>query len=38
MGMRGVFRPHAHSPALGGVRPDAIIQALSELPALIAGW
>jgi HAD superfamily hydrolase (TIGR01509 family) len=38
MGMRGVFRPHAHSPALEDVKPDATIRALSELPALIAGW
>ncbi|HEY6876605.1 MAG TPA: HAD family hydrolase [Polyangiales bacterium] len=38
LGMRGVWRPHARSPALGDVKPDAIIASLSELPALIAGW
>ncbi|HEX5657793.1 MAG TPA: HAD family hydrolase, partial [Polyangiales bacterium] len=38
VGMRGVFRPHANSPALGDVKPDATIRALGELPALIAGW
>jgi HAD superfamily hydrolase (TIGR01549 family) len=35
LGMRGVWRPHLGSPALGEVRPDAVIQRLSELPALI---
>ncbi|MET0286001.1 MAG: HAD family hydrolase [Polyangiales bacterium] len=38
VGMRGVWRPHAHSPELADVKPDAIIQALSELPALTARW
>jgi putative hydrolase of the HAD superfamily len=36
LGMRGVWRPHPGSPALGDVRPDAVIQQLSELPALVA--
>lgn len=38
VGMRGVFRPHAHSPALGDVRPDATIATLGELPSIVAGW
>jgi putative hydrolase of the HAD superfamily len=38
VGMRGVLRPHAHSPELGDVKPDAVIQRLAELPALIARW
>jgi putative hydrolase of the HAD superfamily len=38
LGMRGVWRPHSRSPALGDVRPDATIQSLHELPALLAGW
>jgi HAD superfamily hydrolase (TIGR01549 family) len=38
IGMRGVWRPHPASPALGDVRPDAVIEQLSELPALVAGW
>jgi HAD superfamily hydrolase (TIGR01509 family) len=37
-GMRGVFRPHPRSPALGQVRPDAVIESLTELPALITRW
>lgn len=36
LGMRGVWRPHSGSPELAEVRPDATIQRLSELPALIA--
>lgn len=36
LGMRGVWRPHSGSPAIGDVRPDAVISRLSELPALIA--
>jgi putative hydrolase of the HAD superfamily len=36
VGMRGVWRPHSGSPELGDVVPDAIIQALAELPALVA--
>jgi len=36
LGMRGVWRPHAGSPPLGDVRPDAVIQRLAELPALIS--
>lgn len=35
LGMRGVWRPHSGSPPIGEVRPDAVIQRLSELPALI---
>ena len=38
VGTRGVFRPHARSPALDDVKPDATIRALSELPALTARW
>lgn len=38
IGMRGVWRPHAAAPALGDVVPDAVIQQLSELPALLARW
>jgi putative hydrolase of the HAD superfamily len=38
LGMRGVWRPHSQAPALGDVVPDAIIETLSELPALIARW
>jgi hypothetical protein len=34
--MRGVWRPHSGSPPIGQVRPDAVIQRLSELPGLIA--
>jgi putative hydrolase of the HAD superfamily len=37
-GMRGVFRPHSRSPALGDVKPDAVIESLTELPALVAKW
>jgi len=36
VGMRGVWRPHWGSPAIGDVRPDAVIERLAELPALIA--
>lgn len=38
LGMRGVWRPHAGSPPLGEVVPDAVIQRLDELPALLARW
>ena len=38
LGMRGVWRPHAGSPPLGDVKPDAVIQQLSELPRLVAAW
>jgi putative hydrolase of the HAD superfamily len=36
IGMRGVWRPHAGSPPIGDVVPDAVIRELAELPALIA--
>lgn len=36
LGMHGVWRPHPGSPPLGDVVPDAVIQHLSELPALVA--
>ena len=36
LGMRGVWRPHSGSPPIGDVRPDAVIQRLSELPELIS--
>jgi putative hydrolase of the HAD superfamily len=36
IGMRGVWRPHSGSPALGRVVPHAVIQSLSELPDLLA--
>jgi putative hydrolase of the HAD superfamily len=35
-GMRGIWRPHPASPELGNVVPDAVIQRLEELPALVA--
>lgn len=35
LGMRGVWRPHPGSPAIGSVQPDAVISTLSELPALV---
>ena len=38
VGMRGVWRPHSASPALGDVKPDAVIDQLSQLPALVANW
>ena len=38
VGMRGVWRPHPQSPRLGDVVPDAVIQRLDELPALIERW
>jgi HAD superfamily hydrolase (TIGR01549 family) len=38
VGMRAIWRPHPASPPLGDVRPDAVIQQLSELPALLASW
>ena len=38
LGMRGVWRPHDLAPKLGDVKPDAVIEHLSELPQLIAAW
>lgn len=35
LGMTGVWRPHSGSPPIGDVKPDAVIQHLSELPALV---
>ena len=37
-GMRGIWRPHPQSPPLGDVVPDAVIQRLDELPALLESW
>jgi len=36
VGMRGVWRPHSGSPPIGDVKPDAVIQELSELPSVIS--
>jgi HAD superfamily hydrolase (TIGR01549 family) len=36
LGMRGVWRPHSGSPPIGDVVPDAVIEQLAELPALIS--
>ena len=36
LGLYGIWRPHPQSPELGIVQPDAVIHALSELPALLA--
>jgi HAD superfamily hydrolase (TIGR01549 family) len=36
VGMRGIWRPHAGSPPIEHVVPDAVITQLSELPALLA--
>lgn len=36
LGMPAVWRPHSGAPPLGDVVPDAVIQHLSELPALVA--
>lgn len=38
VGMRGIWRPHPGSPELGEVVPDAVIERLTELPAIIARW
>ena len=38
IGMRGIWRPHAASPELGDVKPDAVIEQLTELPAIVANW
>jgi HAD superfamily hydrolase (TIGR01549 family) len=35
-GMRGIWRPHFASPPLEDVVPDAVIQQLAELPALLS--
>ncbi|HWZ91465.1 MAG TPA: HAD family hydrolase, partial [Polyangiaceae bacterium] len=35
-GMAGVWRPHAGSPELGNVVPNAVIKTLAELPELLA--
>jgi putative hydrolase of the HAD superfamily len=37
-GMRGIWRPHPGSPALGDVVPDARIERLSDLPSIVARW
>jgi putative hydrolase of the HAD superfamily len=38
LGMRAVLLPNAGVPAFDGVRPDAVIASLSDLPPLIASW
>jgi putative hydrolase of the HAD superfamily len=38
VGMRGIWRPHPDCPPLGDVVPNAVIQRLDELPALIETW
>jgi HAD superfamily hydrolase (TIGR01549 family) len=38
IGMRGIWRPHSQSPALGDVVPDAVIKRLTELPDLLSQW
>jgi putative hydrolase of the HAD superfamily len=35
-GMRGIWRPHPASPALGAVVPDAVIERLEQLPDIVA--
>jgi putative hydrolase of the HAD superfamily len=35
-GMRAIWRPHPAAPPLGDVVPDAVIERLDQLPALIA--
>ena len=35
LGMRAVLVPHSEVPAFDGIKPDAVIEDLSELPALI---
>jgi FMN phosphatase YigB (HAD superfamily) len=37
-GMRGIWRPHPAAPPLGDVVPDARIDQLAELPALLASF
>jgi HAD superfamily hydrolase (TIGR01549 family) len=37
-GMRAIWRPHPAAEPLGDVKPDAVIQQLTELPAIIAAW
>jgi len=38
IGMRAVLRPNPVAPAIDGIIPDAVIDSLSELPALIDRW
>lgn len=38
VGMRAVLIPHSEVPPFDGVRPDAVIGDLSELPALLESW
>jgi len=38
VGMRAVLVPHSDVPAFDGVKPDAVISRLSELPGLIESW
>ncbi len=35
VGMRGIRKNHAHGEALAGVRPDAVIDHLAELPPIL---
>lgn len=37
-GMRAIWKRHPMAPPLDGVVPDAVIDDLEELPALVAAW
>lgn len=37
-GMRAVLVPHSEVPPFDGTKPDAVIDSLAELPALIESW
>ena len=38
VGMRGIWRRNAETPVPDGIRPDAVIEALAEVPPLVTGW
>ena len=37
-GMRGIWKRNAHTPVRDDIRPDAIVDRVAEVPAIVAGW
>jgi putative hydrolase of the HAD superfamily len=37
-GMRGIWKRNAHTPVRDDIRPDAVVDRVAEVPAIVAGW
>lgn len=38
VGMRAIWRRNSETPVRDGITPDAVIEALAEVPPLVTGW